>query len=78
MKWVFWGAAALIAYTYAGLSAAGCGCAAGCVRVPVQRGRYSRQVSVVMVVRNEEQALEAQAARICCTWTIRRNCSRSS
>lgn len=57
MKVVFWGAAALIAYAYAGYP--------GWLwlrshwrRPPVRRGRCSPFVSIVMVVRNEEQVLE--------------------
>ncbi|MFZ0773012.1 MAG: glycosyltransferase family 2 protein [Candidatus Sulfotelmatobacter sp.] len=59
MKWFFWGAAFLIAYTYVGY--------AFWLRVrllwrsrPVRRGAYTPPVSIVMVVRNEEEALETK------------------
>jgi poly-beta-1,6-N-acetyl-D-glucosamine synthase len=57
MKWAFWISAALIAYTYAGyvfwlwLRAA-------FRSRPIARAAVSPSVSIVMVVRNEEQALE--------------------
>ncbi len=57
MRFVFWGAAALIAYTYAGY--------AGWLWLrshwrqrPVRQAPCSPFVSIVMVVRNEEQVLE--------------------
>ena len=57
MKWVFWGAAAVIAYTYVGY--------AGWLRLrvlwrshPVMRGPNAPPLSIVMVVRNEERVLE--------------------
>lgn len=57
MKWVFWLAAALVAYTYVGYL--------GWLRLrmlwrhrPVRRGAYTPSVSIVMVVRNEERVLE--------------------
>ena len=59
MKWVFWLAAGLVAYTYVGY--------AGWLRLrmlwrfrPVQRGSSTPLVSIAMVVRNEEQTLEAK------------------
>jgi poly-beta-1,6-N-acetyl-D-glucosamine synthase len=59
MKWLFWIAAALVAYTYIGYL--------GVLRLrllwrfrPVLRGKNTPPVSVVMVVRNEEQILEAK------------------
>ena len=59
MKWVFWIAAAFIAYTYVGY--------AGWLRLrmlwrlqPVRRGANTPPVSIVMVVRNEEEVLEAK------------------
>ena len=60
MRWMFWGAAFLIAYTYRGL----CGLvvAAGAARPwPVRRASAMRpHVSIVMVVRNEERGLESK------------------
>jgi len=57
MKFVFWGAAAFIAYTYVGYP--------GWLWLrsrwrqrPVQRAAYLPLVSIVMVVRNEDQLLE--------------------
>jgi cellulose synthase/poly-beta-1,6-N-acetylglucosamine synthase-like glycosyltransferase len=59
MKWVFWLAAALVAYTYVGYAC--------WLRFrmlwrfhPVQRGSSTPLVSIAMVVRNEEQTLEAK------------------
>jgi poly-beta-1,6-N-acetyl-D-glucosamine synthase len=59
MKWFFWGAAFLIGYTYAGY--------AGWLWVrarlwpwPVLLGQQEPYVSLVMVVRNEEQWLESK------------------
>ena len=59
MKWVFWLAAGLIAYTYVGY--------AGWLRLrmlwrfrPVLRGSSTPTVSIAMVVRNEEQILETK------------------
>ena len=57
MKWVFWTSAGLIAYTYAGYL----GWLSLLARLhpwPVGRGPYEPFVSIVMVVRNEEQILE--------------------
>jgi poly-beta-1,6-N-acetyl-D-glucosamine synthase len=57
MKWLFWGAAVFIAYTYAGYI--------GWLWIrarfwpwPVLRGQQEPYVSIVMVVRNEERWLE--------------------
>jgi cellulose synthase/poly-beta-1,6-N-acetylglucosamine synthase-like glycosyltransferase len=59
MKWMFWVAAGLITYTYAGYAC--------WLRLrllwrsrPVQRGSSTPFVSIAMVVRNEEQILEAK------------------
>jgi len=59
MIWIFWIAAALVAYTYVGY--------AGWLRLrmfwrlrPVMRGAITPPVSVVMVVRNEEKILESK------------------
>jgi cellulose synthase/poly-beta-1,6-N-acetylglucosamine synthase-like glycosyltransferase len=59
MKWVFWLAAGLVAYTYVGYAC--------WLRLrmlwrfrPVQRGSSMPLVSIAMVVRNEEQTLEAK------------------
>ena len=59
MIWIFWLAAALVAYTYVGY--------AGWLRLrmlwrsrPVLRGQATPTVSVVMVVRNEEKILESK------------------
>ena len=59
MKWLFWGAASLIAYTYAGYAC--------WLRLrlmwrsrPVRRGRYTPPLSIIMVVRNEEAVLESK------------------
>lgn len=57
MTWVFWGAAGVIVYAYVGY--------AGWLWLrsrwrpkPVERGAYTPQVSLVMVVRNEAKILE--------------------
>ena len=57
MKWVFWGSAGIIAYTYAGY--------AGWLwlrshwrRRPVRRAPFTPSLSIVMVVRNEDQVLD--------------------
>jgi poly-beta-1,6-N-acetyl-D-glucosamine synthase len=59
MKWLFWSAAGLIAYTYVGYV-----CVLQLRRIwrsrPVLRGTATPQVSIVMVVRNEEQVLETK------------------
>lgn len=55
--WIFWGAVALVAYTYFGY-AAWLWLRCRWRRRDVQRGPCSPFVSVVMVVRNEEQVLE--------------------
>lgn len=59
MTWLFWIAAVLVAYTYAGY--------AGWLRLrllwrfqPILRGAITPAVSVVMVVRNEETVLETK------------------
>ena len=59
MTWIFWLAAALVAYTYVGY--------AGWLRLrmlwrsrPVMRGTITPPVSVVMVVRNEEKTVESK------------------
>ncbi len=57
MKLVFWGATALIAYTYVGYPA-WLWLRSRWHQRPVQRAPYSPGVSIVMVVRNEEQLLE--------------------
>jgi cellulose synthase/poly-beta-1,6-N-acetylglucosamine synthase-like glycosyltransferase len=59
MRWVFWAAGALIGYTYAGYLAW------LWVRSqwrpwPVQRGTIQPRISIVMVVRNEEQVLRTK------------------
>ena len=57
MKWIFWGAALLTAYTYVGYGA-WLWLQARVSPWPVLRGPQQLPVSVVMVVRNEEQSLE--------------------
>jgi len=57
MKWIFWGAIALIAYTYFGY-AGWLWLRSGWRRKQVRQEPCSRFVSVVMVVRNEERVLE--------------------
>lgn len=59
MKWVFWCAGFIIAYTYVGYAA--------WLRIrllwrlrPVLRGPYLPPISIVMVVRNEEQVLASK------------------
>ena len=59
MTWIFWLAAALVAYTYVGY--------AGWLRLrllwrphPVLRGAVTPTVSVIMVVRNEEEILQSK------------------
>jgi poly-beta-1,6-N-acetyl-D-glucosamine synthase len=59
MKWLFWGAAFLIAYTYVGYAC--------WLRLrllwssrPVKRGPFTPVVSIAMVVRNEDRILEAK------------------
>jgi cellulose synthase/poly-beta-1,6-N-acetylglucosamine synthase-like glycosyltransferase len=59
VKWVFWGAAALVAYTFIGYPLwlwVRCRLRPR----PIRKGRYTPRVSVVMVVRNEEKALAAK------------------
>lgn len=57
MKWIFWGAALIIAYAYIGY--------AGCLWLrarlfpwPVLRTAWEPPISIVMIVRNEERVLE--------------------
>ncbi len=59
MKWVFWLAAGLVAYTYLGYA---CWLRLRMLwRIrPVQRGSSTPLVSIAMVVRNEEKILEAK------------------
>lgn len=63
MKWAFWGATGLIAYTYLGY--------AGWLWVrsrwrprPVQTGPYTPSISLVMVVRNEVRVLEQKLRNV--------------
>jgi len=57
MKWVFWGAAAVIAYTYLGY--VGWLWVRGCWhRRPVRSGAFTPLLSIIMVVRNEAKVLE--------------------
>jgi poly-beta-1,6-N-acetyl-D-glucosamine synthase len=59
VKWVFWAMAAIVAYTYAGYP-----CWLWLRTLwrlhPVLRGAVTPSASIVMVVRNEEQVLEAK------------------
>jgi cellulose synthase/poly-beta-1,6-N-acetylglucosamine synthase-like glycosyltransferase len=57
MKWLFWASALLIAYTYVGY-VIWLWLRARLRPWPVQRGMHEPAVSIVMVVRNEEQVLE--------------------
>lgn len=57
MTWIFWLAAALIAYTYVGYMA-WLWLQARLFPWPVLRSRQEHHISVVMVVRNEERRLE--------------------
>ena len=57
MKWVFWGAASLIVYTYLGY-VAWLWLRSRVRPRPVLRKPQEPQVSIVMVVRNEEQVLD--------------------
>lgn len=57
MKWVFWISAAWIAYTYLGY-AMWLRLRLAWKREPVMRGAVTPSISIVMVVRNEEQNLE--------------------
>jgi cellulose synthase/poly-beta-1,6-N-acetylglucosamine synthase-like glycosyltransferase len=59
MKWVFWGAVLLIAYTYAGY-AGWLWLRARLFPWPVLRAPQEPYVSIVMVVRNEERWLEGK------------------
>lgn len=63
MKWIFWIAAGLIGYAYVGY--------AGWLRLrmlwrsrPVLRGAFTPHLSIVMVVRNEEQILESKLTNL--------------
>ncbi len=57
MRWVFWGSTAFIAYTYFGY-AAWLWLRGRWRHKEVRRGAYLPHISVVLVVRNEEQVLE--------------------
>jgi poly-beta-1,6-N-acetyl-D-glucosamine synthase len=59
MRWIFWAAAGLIFYTYFGY-AAWLWLRAFLFPRPVQRGRQEPNVSIAMVVRNEELILETK------------------
>ena len=59
MRWVFWAAAFLIAYTYAGY-AGWLWLRARWLPWPVLRAQEEPSISVVMVVRNEERFLESK------------------
>jgi biofilm PGA synthesis N-glycosyltransferase PgaC len=63
MKVLFWGAAALIFYTYAGY-AGWLWLRARLRPRPVLRGNFEPHVSIVMVVRNEEGVLEKKLANL--------------
>src|SRR5262245_61997236 len=63
MRYAFWLAAALVAYTYAGYP--------GWLRVrmlwrvrPVMRGAITPYISIVMVVRNEEQVIKQKLTNL--------------
>lgn len=63
MKWVFWGSAIFILYTYAGYPA--WLWLRGIVSPkPILKGIYRPSVSVVMVVRNEETCLEEKLSNL--------------
>jgi poly-beta-1,6-N-acetyl-D-glucosamine synthase len=59
MRWVFWGAASLIAYTYVGY-AMWLWLRAQLFPWPVMHSAQEPYVSIVMVVRNEERVLESK------------------
>lgn len=59
MRWIFWGAAGLIFYTYLGY-AGWLWLRAWISSWPVQRGAQELPISIVMVVRNEEQVLDSK------------------
>ena len=59
MRWLFWSAAFLIAYTYAGY-AGWLWLRARLSPWPVVRSPHEPYVSIVMIVRNEEQRLESK------------------
>ncbi|MGH9512639.1 MAG: glycosyltransferase family 2 protein [Terriglobales bacterium] len=57
MKWIFWGSAAVVAYTYAGYAGWLWLCKHWRLR-PVRRAPFTPRVSLVMVVRNEAEIVE--------------------
>jgi cellulose synthase/poly-beta-1,6-N-acetylglucosamine synthase-like glycosyltransferase len=59
MKWIFWGATALVAYTYLGY-AGWLWLRSRWLAKPVQRGAYEPFISLVMVVRNEAGVLQGK------------------
>ena len=59
MIWIFWGAAALLAYTYAGYPA-WLWLRARFRRIPVRAGDTNLRLSIAMVVRNEERVIRAK------------------
>jgi poly-beta-1,6-N-acetyl-D-glucosamine synthase len=59
MRWIFWGAAFVVTYAYAGY-AIWLWLEAKLFPWPVLRAPQEPQVSIVMVVRNEEQVLESK------------------
>jgi len=59
MRWLFWSAAFLIAYTYAGY-AVWLWLRARVSPWPILRSPQQPRVSVVVIVRNEEQRLESK------------------
>jgi biofilm PGA synthesis N-glycosyltransferase PgaC len=59
MKWVFWGAVGLIAYTYAGYPV-WLWLRSKIKPWPIQRGSVEPLVSIVMIVRNEEKVLASK------------------
>src|SRR5580692_5015294 len=59
MRWVFWGAAGLIAYTYVGY-VGWLWLRARLWPWPVLHAQQEPDVSIVMVVRNEERSLESK------------------
>lgn len=63
MKWVFWGSAGLIAFTYVGYPA-WLWVRTRLSRKPVLAAPYSPTISIVMVVRNEEACLEEKLTNL--------------
>ena len=59
MRWIFWAAASLIAYTYLGYTA-GLWLRARLFPWPVRRAPQEPHISIVMVVRNEDRVLETK------------------